>query len=93
MSEYSDLNRLVAELLSGGNLEIRDENYLISPAFGIQLEALVADAERYRWIKECNGGPIGIVAWHQDEEKEMILVEQYADEAIDAARNSSPENS
>jgi hypothetical protein len=54
-------------------------------------EALRKDAERYRWLRECNGGPIGIVAWHQDEDKEMVLVERYADEAIDAAI-SSPEN-
>lgn len=47
-------------------------------------ESLRKDAARYKWLKERNGGPIGIVAWHQDEEKEMVLVELYADEAIDA---------
>lgn len=52
---------------------------------------LEKDAARYQWLKECNGGSIGIVAWHQDEEKEMVLVEQYADEAIDAALNKPEE--
>lgn len=47
------------------------------------------DADRYRWLKECNGGGIGIVAWHRDEEKEMVLTEGYADDAIDAARTGS----
>lgn len=51
-----------------------------------QQDADKVDAERYRWLKECNGGPIGIIAWHRDEEKEMILVESHADIAIDAAR-------
>lgn len=55
-------------------------------------EALRADAERYRWLKECNGGPIGIVAWHRDEEKEMVLVEQYANEAIDAVMSKEPKS-
>lgn len=44
-----------------------------------------ADAERYRWLKACNGGSIGIVAWHRDEEQEMVLTEERADTAIDAA--------
>jgi len=43
------------------------------------------DAARYRWLKERNGGPIGIVAWHRDEEQEMVLVDDHADAAIDAA--------
>lgn len=43
------------------------------------------DAARYRWLKERNGGSIGIVAWHRDEEQEMVLVDEHADAAIDAA--------
>lgn len=46
MSEYAELKRLVSELIGGDNLEIRDERYLMSPEFGIQLEALIADNER-----------------------------------------------
>lgn len=50
-----------------------------------EFDGLRKIAARYRWLTERNGGPIGIVAWHKDEDKEMVLVEQYADAAIDAA--------
>lgn len=50
-----------------------------------QLQRMAADAARYRWLKERNGGSIGIVAWHRDEEQEMVLVDEHADAAIDAA--------
>lgn len=56
------------------------------------LANLEQDAARYRWLKECNGGSIGIVAWHRDEDKEMILTESYADQAIDAARTAAIES-
>lgn len=55
-----------------------------------QLEEAEKDAARYRWLKECNSGSIGIVAWHRDEEQEMVLVEDMADAAIDAARAAPP---
>jgi len=48
MSDYSDLKRLVSELIGGDNLEIRDERYLMSPAFGIRLEALIEESEYLR---------------------------------------------
>lgn len=50
-----------------------------------QLQRMSADAARYRWLTACNSGSIGIVAWHRDEDKEMVLTEAYADEAIDTA--------
>lgn len=53
---------------------------LHAPAAGDAL-----DAARYRWLKGRNGGSIGIVAWHRDEEQEMVLVDEHADAAIDAA--------
>lgn len=59
----------------GGDVSVRE-----------QFARMACDAARYRWLKECNGGSIGIVAWHRDEDKEMVLTERYADEAIDADR-------
>lgn len=49
-------------------------------------ERLRKDAERYRWLRDCNGGSIGITTIHTDECFEYILVGTNADAAIDAAR-------
>lgn len=64
----------------------------IAGAEGVTSAADAADAARYRWLKERNSGPIGIVAWHRDEEQEMVLVDQYADDAIDSAMISRKES-
>lgn len=55
-----------------------------------EVQALRKDAERYRWLKERNSGPIGIVAWHCDGEKEMVLMDSHADETISTAMEKQP---
>lgn len=48
-------------------------------------EALRKDAERYRYLKACNGGSLVITQLSFDEDQERVLVEEEADQVIDAA--------
>ena len=51
----------------------------------MEVDELRKDAERYRWLRARNSGPIGIIAYAIEPENEMDLVEDKADAAIDAA--------
>ena len=107
MSDYSELKRLVYELVNASHLEIRDERYLHSPAFGIYLgdllaenESLRADAERYRWLilhaDEIYVHPDGYFGQNLSvdsfEAKKGDGIKTRVDEEIDANMNRSPEN-
>jgi hypothetical protein len=50
-----------------------------------EFDALIQDAFRYRWLRACNGGSIGITTFNTDPDLERALVEDEADAAIDAA--------
>lgn len=50
-----------------------------------EFAAAEADADRYRWLKACNSGSIGITTFNTDEALERVLVDDDADAEIDAA--------
>ena len=47
--------------------------------------AMAKDAARYRWLRACNSGSIGIRTYALDPDMEQELTEADADAAIDAA--------
>ena len=67
-----------------------DKNQIVDPGADCleihpRFEASMKDAERYRWLKACNSGSIGITTFNTDEALERVLVEDDADATIDAA--------
>jgi 5,10-methylenetetrahydrofolate reductase len=53
-------------------------------------EGLRKDAERYRHLRACNGGSLVITQLSFDKDEERELVEEEADQVIDAAMSKDP---
>ena len=84
MNEYSEIKRLVSELIGGDNLEISDENYLLSPAFGIQLEELVADNERN--AKNASEWEAASLHWMAERDRLYLALTTISECATDALK-------
>lgn len=67
------------------NVERQPELGRIADALCEYNESDAQDAARYRWLRACNGGSIGITTFSTDPNLERVLVETEADAAIDAA--------
>lgn len=91
--EYDELRSEVEALRSSRKLEQAATDHAEKKADALRLEneALRADAERYRWLRQHNGNPtvLGIQVGIVRDPSEGILwvhAEQGLDAAIDAAR-------